>query len=108
MTYSILRPAFVTKGPMEDALPLIAVAGGAYEMGCQHGEQARALVKKYLVWIERITGESRDRLCHNAMSFLPAIEGLSPKLVEEIRGLASGAGISFPEAVLCQTRAEAS
>ena len=77
-------------------------------MGRQHGEQARALVKKYLVWIERITGEPWDRLCRNAMSFLPAMEGLSPKLVEEIRGLADGAGISFPEAVLCQVRAEAS
>src|SRR5437899_1132414 len=102
------RGSAVARGTMEHAFPLLEVAGGAYEMGRQHGEQARALVKKYLVWIERITGEPRDRLCRNAMSFLPAMERLSPKLVEEIRGLADGAGISFPEAVLCQARAEAS
>ena len=105
---SALGSATVTRGTMEHAFPLIEVAGGAYEMGRQHGEKAGALVKKYLVWIERITGEPRDRLCRNAMSFLPAMERLSPKLVEEIRGLADGAGISFPEAVLCQARAEAS
>jgi isopenicillin-N N-acyltransferase-like protein len=100
--------ASVSKGAMEHEFPLIEVAGGAYEMGSQHGEQARPLVKKYLVWIERITGMSRDRLCRNATSFLPAMERLSPKLLEEIRGLADGAGISFPEALLCQARAEAS
>jgi isopenicillin-N N-acyltransferase-like protein len=100
--------ANIPKGTMSHEFPLIEVAGGAYEMGSQHGEQARALVKKYLVWIERITGKSRDSLCPNAMSFLPAMEKLSPKLLEEIRGLADGAGISFPEAVLCQARAEAS
>jgi len=100
--------ARITRGTMEHEFPLIEVAGGAYKMGRQHGEQARALVKRYLLWIERITGKPRGLLCENAMSFLPAMERLSPKFVEEIRGLADGAGISFPEAVLCQARAEAS
>lgn len=104
----VLDSAAVTRETMDHVFPLIEVAGGSYEMGRQHGEQARALVRKYLLWIERITGKPRDRLCRNAMSFLPAIEGISPKLVEEIRGLGDGAGISFQEAVLCQVRAEAS
>jgi isopenicillin-N N-acyltransferase-like protein len=41
------------------------------------------------------------------MAFLPTVEALSPPLVEEIRGLADGAGISFAEAMLCQARTEA-
>jgi isopenicillin-N N-acyltransferase-like protein len=41
------------------------------------------------------------------MVFLPAIEALSPSLVEEIRGLADGADISFEEALLCQIRSDA-
>lgn len=87
--------------------PLIEVAGSAYAMGYQHGAQAADLVQRYLLWIERLTGLTRDLLCRNAMTFLPAIQALSPALVEEMRGLAMGAGISFEEAVLCQARAEA-
>jgi isopenicillin-N N-acyltransferase like protein len=87
--------------------PLIEVSGDAYEMGYQHGAQASDLVRKYLLWIERITGKPRDLLCRNAMTFLPMIEALSPALVAEVRGLADGAGIDFEEAVLCQARAEA-
>ena len=87
--------------------PLIEVSGSAYEMGFQHGAQAKALVHRYLLWIERLTGLPRDQLCRNALTFLPYIQRLSPALVEEVRGLAAGAEISFAEAVLCQARAEA-
>lgn len=88
--------------------PLIDVSGDAYAMGRAHGEQARALVHRYLIWIDRITGISRDRLCENALKFVPMMEAASPAFVDEIRGLADGADISFEEAVLCQARAEAS
>ena len=89
------------------AFPVVTVRGTSYELGRQHGEQAAPLVERYLYWIERLTGLSRDVLCRNAMQFVPRLEALSPAFVEEIRGLADGAGISFDEAVLCQARAEA-
>jgi len=76
-------------------------------MGYQHGAQAAALVQRYLLWIERLTGKSRDVLCRNAMNFWPLCEALSPAFAEEIKGLAAGAEISLEEAVLCQARAEA-
>src|SRR5438552_1005264 len=88
--------------------PLIEVAGNSYEMGYQHGEQARPLIQKYLLWIEKLTKCSRDVLCSNAIRFLPGMQALSPAFVEEIFGLANGARISTAEAVLCQARAEAS
>ena len=91
----------------EHTFPLIEVSGCAYQMGYQHGAQATDLVQKYLLWIERLTGKPRDLLCQNAMAFLPMMENLSPAFVEEVRGLADGAAISFEEAVLCQARAEA-
>lgn len=87
--------------------PLIEVSGSSYEMGYQHGEQAADLIRQYILWIETLTHMSRDVLCRNAMAFLPVMETLSPYLVEEARGLADGAGISFEEAVLCQARTEA-
>ena len=87
--------------------PVVTVRGTSYELGRQHGEQAAPLVARYLLWIERLTGLPRDTLCRNAMQFVPRLEALSPAFVEEVRGLADGAGISFEEAVLCQARAEA-
>lgn len=87
--------------------PLIEVSGNAYEMGYQHGVQAGDLVERYLLWIEMSTGKSRDVLCQNAFAFYPLIKGLSPLLMDEIRGLADGAKIRFAEALLCQARAEA-
>ncbi len=87
--------------------PLIEVRGSAYEMGQQYGEQAAELIRRYLVLIERLTGKPRDLLWRNAMKFLPRMKALSSLFVEEVSGLAEGAGISFEEAVLCQVRAEA-
>jgi isopenicillin-N N-acyltransferase-like protein len=65
------------------------------------------LVERYLLWIERLTGQSRDVLCRRALAFLPYMEKLSPAFVTEVRGLTDGAGISFEEALLCQARVEA-
>lgn len=87
--------------------PLVEVAGSAYEMGRQHGEQAASLVERYLRLIERLTGRERSRLCDRAAAFLPRLEAFHPALVQEVRGLAEGADISFEEALLCQVRAEA-
>ena len=89
------------------AFPFVEVSGTAYDMGYQHGKQAADLVHKYLIWIDKLTGKSRDELCLSARAFHLLIEKLSPLLMEEIRGLADGAGISFDEALLCQARGEA-
>ncbi len=92
---------------MADSFPFIAVSGSAYEMGFEHGRKAAPLVRRYIEWIEKLTGVSRHQLCANAVRFLPYIERLSSAYCEEIMGLADGAGISMPEAILCQVRAEA-
>jgi hypothetical protein len=87
--------------------PLFEVSGSSYAMGRQHGEAAAGLIERYLLLIERITRRPRDVLCRNALTFLSRIEALSPDFVQEVRGLAEGAGISFEEALLCQVRGEA-
>ncbi len=93
--------------PAEHTFPLIYVSGTAYELGYQHGAQAAGLIQRYLLLIERVTGMPRDRLCRNALRFVPLLEAFNPKYLEEVRGLAAGAQISFDEAMLCQARAEA-
>lgn len=87
--------------------PLIEVKGDARQMGRQHGEQAGPLIHRYLAWIEKSCGRPRDELAVGALRLLPFIERLSPRYIEEIRGLAEGAALSFEEALLCQVRGEA-
>ena len=67
--------------------PLIEVAGTAREMGRQHGEQAAALITRYLAWIEKSTGKDRDELGARARAFEPFIDTLNPLLLDEIRWL---------------------
>jgi isopenicillin-N N-acyltransferase like protein len=92
---------------MPTGFPLIEVAGDSFQMGYQHGKQARALIRRYLDWIGRLTSLPRSVLCSNALRFVPAIQRLSRPFIDEVFGLAGGAGISFGEAVLCQVRSEA-
>jgi isopenicillin-N N-acyltransferase-like protein len=89
------------------AFPLVEVSGSAYEMGVQHGAQAANLIQRYLRLTERLTRMPRAVLCRNALRFAPLIEAFNPAYMEEVRGLAHGADISFEEAMLCQARAEA-
>jgi len=89
------------------AFPLFEVSGSGYAMGFQYGEQAGDLIRKYLCWIEKETKLPRQQLCRNAQIFLGYIKKLNPVYIEEIRGLADGAKLSFDEALLCQARAEA-
>ncbi len=87
--------------------PVVEVSGSAFEMGVQHGRQAAPIIQRYLAWIDKLTGKPRALLQQNAMRFLPYIKQLSPAYVEEVMGLAEGAGITLSDAMLCQARAEA-
>lgn len=87
--------------------PIVEASGDAFELGLQHGAQASDLIERYLRLIEKSTGHDRSVLAAGAMAFVPRIEALSPAYVEEVRGLANGAGISFEEAMICQVRGAA-
>jgi isopenicillin-N N-acyltransferase like protein len=87
--------------------PLVEVCGSSYEMGYQHGAQVAGLVRRYIELIEKLTGQPQDVLSRNALAFLPTLRAFSPAFVDEVRGLADGADISFEQALLCQVRGEA-
>jgi isopenicillin-N N-acyltransferase-like protein len=92
---------------MARSFPFVEVSGSSFEMGYQHGKQASVLIHAYLRWIEKLTGKNVAQLCGNAVRFLPFIQRFSPRYMEEVCGLAEGAGISIDQALLCQVRAEA-
>ena len=101
-------------------LPLIKVFGAPYERGLQHGRACGDLIRRYPeVLLEVISLEGRWRaldqtsvpakvedLLSRAMTFLPVMEAFAPHLIEEIRGIADGARISFADALLVNVRAE--
>src|SRR5215469_6500926 len=90
-----------------EPFPFVEVSGSSFEMGRQHGSKAAPLIHRYLRWIETLTGKPRDELRRNAMRLLYFLQALSPRYVEEVRGLSRGAGIPMADAVLCQARAKA-
>jgi len=87
--------------------PLVEVSGSSYEMGYQHGAQVAGLILRCIDWIANLVNLPVDVLARNALAFLPILQAFSPAFVEEVRGLADGAGISFEQALLCQVRGEA-
>jgi len=93
---------------MKNEFPLVEVSGTAFQMGYQHGKQAGPMIHRYLAWIGKLTGKPAAELEANALRFLPFIEKFSRPYMEEVFGLAEGAGLSMGQAVLCQVRAEAS
>ncbi len=99
-----MPPAAPPTAVRDNVFPYVEVRGDAYELGYQHGAQVPHLVERYLRWIEKMTGKSRDVLAANARAFVPTYERFSPVYVREVHGLAEGAGISFEEAMVCQLR----
>ena len=88
-------------------------------MGRQHGEACREQVRRYAdVLLHVLSGEAALRslgasrrltaedLYARALTFLPFFERFAPHLVEEIRGIAEGAGVPFAAALLVNVRAE--
>jgi isopenicillin-N N-acyltransferase-like protein len=105
-------------------LPLIEVRGAPRERGRQHGEACREQVRAYAETLRRVlAGEAHLRgldagrpaaapalsvgeLYERALTFVPFFEAFAPRLVEEIRGIAEGAGVPFAAALLVNVRAE--
>src|SRR5512139_2327415 len=87
--------------PIRRTLPLIEVEGGPRERGQQQGEGARAQVHLALARYQEIIPKaiqlSWPDAVREARKFLPYGEEVFPQFIEEIRGIAEGAGISFED-----------
>lgn len=92
---------------VEQQFPVIEVSGSPYERGRSHGEMCKELVSGAISAhfdflrdaFARTTGISLARKDVVAVSdrYVPAAENYCPDLVEEVRGIADGAGIPFDE-----------
>ena len=91
-------------------LARVTVRGTNREMGRQYGEACResikSLVEVGLEVINRGHQLPREQALAWGRRYLPHLEKFCPHLLEELHGLAEGAGISFEEALFIQIRTE--
>jgi isopenicillin-N N-acyltransferase-like protein len=91
---------------MAASYPLFEARGTQRELGRQHGEQCRDRLHAFLDYLASLLKLSRAQLQARALRFLPLFDTHCPHLVEEVRGLAEGAGVSFADALAVQIRGE--
>jgi isopenicillin-N N-acyltransferase like protein len=104
-TAAVVAAAPVAPGEPEE-YPLYTARGTHRELGRQHGEQATRQIKAHIEFMCAQQRLSREQLRRRAAQFQPAFERYCPHLLEEMRGLAEGAGVAFAEALACNIRGE--
>jgi isopenicillin-N N-acyltransferase-like protein len=94
---------------MTDAFPLIEMSGPPRERGRQYGRQASARIA---LGVEHYAAQLAKMSCDwpairgLVQDYLPRIEAFEPAYVEEMRGIAEGAGLEFEAIVLLNARTE--
>src|SRR2546423_9818174 len=108
---------------MTHRFPLLKVSGSHYSIGVQIGEALHELIPRVIdqIFYHELTANaqtgdgkiaaslpslSRSAVLARTHDFLPLFEQYCPLMVEELRGIAKGAQISFEEALLLQIRGE--
>src|SRR5262245_17957767 len=94
---------------MIEAFPLIEVSGPPRERGRQYGRQAATRIARgiehYAAQLAR-SSFGWDGIRSTVSDYLPRIEGFEPTYVDEMRGIAEGAGVDFEAVVLLNARTE--
>jgi isopenicillin-N N-acyltransferase-like protein len=89
-----------------DSYRLVQARGDHRELGRQHGAQCREQINGFVDYLCHTLKVSPQQLRARAARFVPLFEAHCPHLVEEVRGLADGAGIAFEQALVPQIRGE--
>jgi len=92
-----------------NAFPLIDIAGSPHEMGRLHGaavpQRVAASVRLYRGQMER-RGVSADDQHRLARAFMPVVEAYDAAYLEEMAGIAAGAGVALEDVVIINCRTE--
>ncbi|MCX6080534.1 MAG: C45 family autoproteolytic acyltransferase/hydrolase [Chloroflexi bacterium] len=90
--------------------PRIQTFGAPYQRGQQYGSQAASYVQLSLEAYQQIfvhyTGWAWEQVCQHAMLYLPAIGNFRAHLVDEMQGIADGAGVSLADIIAINVRTE--
>lgn len=75
--------------------PVVEVSGSPYEMGVQHGEQAKEQIQTYASLYEvptSLPGVDAENVLEKNEAI---IENVAPSLISEMKGIADGADVSY-------------
>src|SRR5262249_16025923 len=86
--------------------PLYKARGTHRELGRQQREQAARQIKPHIQRMRRRPKLSEEQFSQRVSRFQPMFERYCSHLLEEMRGLAEGAGVTLEEAMLCSIRGE--
>jgi isopenicillin-N N-acyltransferase like protein len=85
-------------------LPLIHIYGSHYQMGCQIGEACREQVKHSIESARVLIRDTYEQLQLNwdaakiqSRKYIPFAEERYPQYIEELKGIAAGAGVTFDD-----------
>lgn len=91
-------------------VPIISVSGSPYDLGFQHGSQAKKAIQEnigfYMHLWEYFGSAKRDQILRDVQGFIPYIEKQDPELLQELKGVAEGSGLKFDEIVALNARTE--
>jgi isopenicillin-N N-acyltransferase-like protein len=91
-------------------LGLVELGGSNYEIGLGHGaffkKEVASIVQSLLAEAQARTGMSKDSICSVVLRYMPLLQANAPHLIDEIRGIAEGAGVPFQLALLLNHRHE--
>lgn len=103
------KPSAGTAGSTVPDCPLIEIAGPPRERGHQYGEQAKARI---LRGIEHYSGQLETSklgwtdIRHIVETFEPTIAAFEPAYIDEMKGIAEGAGVDYAAIALLNARTE--
>ncbi|EGE78500.1 acyl-coenzyme A:Isopenicillin N acyltransferase [Blastomyces dermatitidis ATCC 18188] len=88
----------------------ISCEGNSYEIGLQHGEHAREQVAGSLEFYEGLFKRrclmDWQQVCDAAVKFVPFLETSFPGYIQEMRGIAQGAGVPVESILALNVRTE--
>ncbi len=94
---------------MVEPCPLIELSGPPFERGRDYGRKAsQRIAKGVALYSGQLKGLSVEAAQIRALvnEYLPVIEGFEPAYIEEMRGIAEGAGVDFESIALLNARTE--
>lgn len=95
--------------PQTSPFPLIEVSGAPRERGRSYGEQARARIHGSIdLYVGSLSkrGLAKSEVQSMALEFAPRIKAWAPDLMEEMEGIAEGAGLPLADIILVNARTE--
>ena len=90
--------------------PFLKLGGNPFERGKHYGrafaDKVEASIENYKEMFLDYNGVNWEEARKRALGFLPFIKEYSPKIVEEIKGIAEGAGKDFEDILTLNSRSE--